>query len=56
MWVYLKMFLNFINWNLFELSFGNWSDCIDILCNGKWNDRYCWFLNLFICERNSVYI
>lgn len=56
MWVHSKTPLNFTNWNPSEPSFGNWSDCIDILRNGKWNDRHCWFLNLFICERNSVHI
>lgn len=56
MWVHSKTPLNFTNWNPSEPSFGNWSDCIDILRTGKWNDRHCWFLNSFICERNSVHI
>lgn len=28
-------------------------DCIDVLRNGKWNDRVCTHLKPFICERNA---
>lgn len=53
---YLNMFIVFINWYIGELSlydlfqvFG--CDCIDIIGNGKWNDRFCFYNNKFICEK-----
>lgn len=45
------------NWNTNERSLltpeiAPSRDCIDLLRNGKWNDRPCWYLNPFICEKN----
>lgn len=56
MWDYLNMNINFINWYLdeFSLIFLNdifIRDCIDILRMGFWNDCFCFYLNLFICEK-----
>lgn len=45
------------NWNTNEPSLlipqeAPSRDCVDLLRNGKWNDRPCWYLNPFICEKN----
>ncbi|XP_061176183.1 C-type lectin domain family 17, member A-like [Saccostrea echinata] len=49
--------MNYTNWLPGEPSTiypaqGESRDCVDILKNGKWNDRPCSFLNSFICEMN----
>lgn len=48
------------NWKLNEIKFSNWmpgqpdgdvnKKCLDMLQNGKWNDRFCWQANPFVCE------
>lgn len=53
---YLNMFIVFINWYIGELSLYDLfqvcgCDCIDIIGNGKWNDRFCFYNNKFICEK-----
>lgn len=47
----------FTNWHtnkpsLTYPSLATTRDCIDILRNGKWNDRPCLHLNSFICEKS----
>lgn len=46
----------FTNWyrnepSLADPSKASTGDCIDILMNGKWNDRPCLYFNSFICEK-----
>lgn len=48
-WNNLNIFLIFINWYNFELSFYDlngviFCDCIDLLRNGEWNYRFCFYL------------
>lgn len=50
-WDDLNIFVVFINFIIFELSFGNIGDCFDILRNGEVNDRFCLDLVLFICKK-----
>lgn len=53
-WDHSNTPLVFTYWYTFDPSLGSRRDCIDMLRNGKWNDRPCWFLNSFICERTSI--
>ncbi|XP_056014963.1 collectin-12-like [Ostrea edulis] len=54
-WSYSNVTITFTAWNTGEPSVGypaqaEEKDCIDLLRNGKWNDRPCSYLNSFICE------
>ncbi|XP_056001779.1 neurocan core protein-like [Ostrea edulis] len=54
-WSYSNAIFTFHFWQRGEPSVGypkqaEERDCIDLLRNGKWNDRRCSYLNLFICE------
>lgn len=56
-WGTLNTSMVFTNWNTNERSLltpeiAPSRDCIDLLRYGKWNDRPCWYLNPFICEKN----
>lgn len=57
-WDHSNTNIIFINWhpNKPSLLIPNdtlTKDCIDILRTGLWNDRYCSYLNPFICEKFS---
>ncbi|XP_056001956.1 collectin-12-like isoform X2 [Ostrea edulis] len=54
-WSYSNVTITFTAWYRNEPSVGyparaKERDCIDLLRNGKWNDRSCSYLNPFICE------
>lgn len=56
-WDHSNTTMVFTNWHTNEPSLTSPSlattrDCIDILRNGKWNDRPCLHLNSFICEKS----
>jgi hypothetical protein len=46
--------MNFTNWARKEPSVihkGREEDCVELMKNGQWNDRDCYYLNPFICEK-----
>ncbi|XP_061190481.1 hepatic lectin-like [Saccostrea echinata] len=50
--------MTFTNWAKGEPSIGypnqaEEKDCIDLLTNGKWNDRPCSYKSQYICEKSS---
>lgn len=58
-WGHSNTSMVFTNWYVTEPSIGNPSlaavrDCIDILRNGKWNDKSCLISTAFICERTII--
>lgn len=55
-WDHSNTSVDFTNWRTSEPSLHDplealTRDCIDILGNGKWNDRPCSHRNQFICEK-----
>ncbi|XP_062578181.1 collectin-12-like, partial [Saccostrea cucullata] len=57
-WEHSKTAIGFTNWG--GMNPDNYVvphkalDCIDMAYNGKWNDRPCNFLNVFLCERDIL--
>ncbi|XP_056015776.1 collectin-12-like isoform X2 [Ostrea edulis] len=54
-WSYSNVPITFTAWNEGEPSVGlpteaEEKDCLELFRNGKWNDRYCFYLDTFICE------
>ncbi|XP_052695644.1 low affinity immunoglobulin epsilon Fc receptor-like [Crassostrea angulata] len=59
-WDHSNTPLNFSNWYPGQPSLERPDqaldrDCIDMFRNGAWNDRFCSFLNLVICEKSFIY-
>lgn len=42
--------MTFSNWHQSQPDGSNKKNCIDMLQNGEWNDRKCWYNNSFVCE------
>lgn len=53
-WIGLNIFVIFINWigvNFDDDMVMEDLDCVEIFYDSMWNDRFCLYLELFICEK-----
>ncbi|XP_022312082.2 asialoglycoprotein receptor 2-like isoform X2 [Crassostrea virginica] len=58
-WDWSDSTLTFTNWQVTEPSLGDpdladRKDCIDVMRDGRWNDRQCHYLNSYICEKRII--